>query len=305
MSINYSNRLLQAFLVLADCRQFTLAAQRCHLSQSAFSQAIARLEDELGARLFERSTRSVTLTSEGRLFLPKAQGLVQDFNAAVVELRNHAERRQGSVAIAALPSLSAEWLPKVMSEFRSRYPGITAKIFDTDTEGTLRLVRERKVDFSINAASSDEDEFDTEPLFRDRFFLVCRSDNPLALAKQVLLKKLAGADYIHSTRTGSMWRQLYPLMRNVAVRDTGIEVAYLSTLAGLIAEGFGISIVNGVSLVYFKRTGLVAVPIADRGLAYQVQLVKSRGHGLSAAARGLRELVVADGVNLQTIPKHR
>ena len=72
-SLSLSSSLLNTFVTLAHTRQFTLAARRCNLSQSAFSHAIARLEIEVGAKLFERSTRSVTLTPEGDLLLPVAQ----------------------------------------------------------------------------------------------------------------------------------------------------------------------------------------------------------------------------------------
>src|SRR5712692_1891218 len=68
MQINISTRLLRAFLALNECRHFTHAAERCHVSQSAFSVMIQKLETAVGARLFERDTRNVTLTPEGELF---------------------------------------------------------------------------------------------------------------------------------------------------------------------------------------------------------------------------------------------
>jgi LysR family carnitine catabolism transcriptional activator len=289
--LNFSSALLNAFITLAHCRQFTLAAQRCHLSQSAFSQAIVRLEAQVGARLFDRNTRSVSLTPEGELFLPVAQRIIEEFEAAAADLRDHADRRKGKVAIAALPSFSAEWLPRIIADFQQRYPGIRLQLFDVVLERTLSLVREGVVDFAINADFGDDDEFDVRPLFSDGYFLVCPPGHPLARRRSIRLRDLAGEPYIHSTRTGSMWRQLFPHLQAIALHDTGFEVSYLSTLAGMVASGLGVSVVTGVSLFNFTRMGLAAVPISDPGLHYLIRIVKRRGRSLSVAARSLQDML--------------
>lgn len=290
--MNFSGPLLNAFVTLAQSRRFTVAARRCHLSQSAFSQAIARLESHVGTRLFERSTRSVVLTPEGERLLPVAQRVLDEMQAAIGELRDHAERRTGKVAIAALPSLAADWLPGVFARFRERYPGIALQLHDVVLERTLALVREGTVDFAINANAGYEEEFETTPLFEDRFHLVCRPDHALARRRSVRLTALTGQPYIHSLRNASMWRQLYPRLREVALRDTGIEVNYLATLAGMIANGLGVSIVTGMALFNFTRRGLVCVPITEPGLRYRVDLVRRRGHAPSIAARAFEETLM-------------
>lgn len=290
---NLSTHLLNAFVTLAHCHQFNLAAQRCHLSQPAFSQAIRRLEQELGVRLFDRNTRSVLLTPEGELFLPVAQQVLDSLKGAVENLRNHAEHRVGKVAIAALPSIAAEWLPPILVEYRERYPGIAVQLFDVILQSTLALVREGVVDFAVNADTNLKDEFDVRPLFEDRFYLVCRPDHSLAERRGILLQDLAGQRYIHSIKTASVWRQLYPYLRQVPLRDSGFEVGYLSTIAGLIASGAGISVVAGISLFNFTRAGLKAVPVRDDGLRYQIIAIKRRGRTLSIAAQTLEDLLAA------------
>ena len=290
-SLNVSAPLLNAFVTLAHCRQFTLAAQRCNMSQSAFSQAIARLESEVGARLFDRNTRSVSLTPEGDVLLPVAQRVLEDLQTAIGDLRDHANRRKGMVAVAALPSLAAEWVPAVLAEFHARYPGIAVNLFDVVFERTLALVREGTVDFVISALAGLDEEFDTRVIFADRFFLVCRPEHALASRRSVRLSALAGQTYIHTTRTGSMWRSLYPHLREVPLRDAGFEVSYLSTLAGMIANGWGVSVVTGVSLFHFTRLGLAAIPISDDGLHYDVGIAQRRGRSLSIAARALADLL--------------
>src|SRR2546430_16718682 len=117
--MNISSRQLDAFIALAQLSGFTLAAQRCHLSQPAFSALIKGLEDGVGVRLFDRSTRHVALTQEGAQFLDAAQRIRADLGDAVHGLREAAALQRGRVSIALLPSRSEE--RRVGKECRSRW----------------------------------------------------------------------------------------------------------------------------------------------------------------------------------------
>jgi DNA-binding transcriptional LysR family regulator len=120
--MNISSRQLDAFIALAQLGSFTLAAQRCHLSQPAFSALIKGLEEGVGVRLFDRSTRHVALTQEGAQFLDAAQRIRTDLGDAVQGLREAAALQRGRVSIALLPSLAAAWLPPVLALFHARHP---------------------------------------------------------------------------------------------------------------------------------------------------------------------------------------
>lgn len=290
----FSGRLLGAFLALTDTGQFKLAADRLNVSQSAFSQMIARLEAQLGVRLFDRDTRHVALTPEGQMLVPAARALVASIESMYADLRDHAEQRTGKVSVAALPSLAADWLPGILAEYRGSRPGIKLQLFDAAAEPSLELVRRGAVDFAINAPATDTDEFDTKVLFYERYFLVCRTDHALAARKSIALKELKGCDYVHSLRTGSLWRWIEPHVQGIEFNDTGFEVSQLSTLAGLVANGLGVSIVPNFALFQFRRYGLATVPIRDRALYRPLMLVKRRGQTLSVAASALLDLIAAN-----------
>lgn len=291
---DFSGRLLGAFLALVDCGQFKLAAERCNVSQSAFSQMISRLEEQLGTRLFDRDTRSVSLTPEGRLLVPIARSVEAGVESMFAELRDHAEHRKGKVAIAALPSLSADWLPKILADFHRQHPGIKLQLHDTVAEPVLELVRRGTVDFAINALATGSEEFDAEFLFNEPYYFICRADHPLAEHKALRLKDLKGCNYIHTLRSGSLWRWIEPHVQGIELNDTGFEVQQLSTLAGLIANGIGESIVPAFALFQFQRLGLKAVRLRDRALLRPLFMVKRRGHTLSVAARSLVRAIAAD-----------
>lgn len=290
--LNLSSRALHAFLTLATCRNFTIAADRCHMSQSAFSQLIGRLEDEIGARFFERTSRSVTLTNEGEIFLPVAKNMILELDSVMVDIRAHAEGRKGKVAIAALPSLSSNWIPAILANFRERAPEIQVRLFDVPLERIQTMVREQLVDFGLNADARPDEEFESQLVFKDSFFLVCHPSHPLAKKSEgIFIAELRGHEYIHTMRSASMWQRIYPFLDGVGVKDTGLEVSNLSTLAGLVAHGMGVSIVVGSAVTNFRLLGVCAIPVKDEKLSYEVQLITRRHRPVSPAAHLMIELI--------------
>src|SRR6266498_1178420 len=195
--LNVSTRQVKAFVALAEQKNFTRAAAQCHLSQSAFSTLIRTLEDAISIRLFDRDTRKVELTPEGRLFLDGATRLLDDFRTALDNLGEHVARRRGRVALAALPSLAAGWLPGVLAQFRGRYPGIELDVADELSENCVERVRSGRADFSLAAVRASAPELRTDPFCSDRFHLVCRADHPLARLRKPTLTDLAGEPFIH------------------------------------------------------------------------------------------------------------
>ena len=286
---NISSKLLQAFVALADCRHFTRAAERCHLSQSAFSAVIRKLETALGARLVERDTRNVTLTVEGEMFVEVARGLLADMAAAFGNMSDYVARRKGRVAIAALPSLAAHGLPAVIAEYRASYPGIKVQLHDALSDQCLNLLRQGKVDLAITAPSARLAEFETRSLCSDPFYLVCRRDHRLARKRRVLLPDLAGCELIHLAKSTSVRQHVELLTQGIAVRDSGLEVEHLATVAGLVEQGLGVALVPALTLFQFKKLDLVAVPLAPGQPERPILLAMPRT--LSVAAQGMLELI--------------
>ncbi len=287
LSGHLSGRLIDAFLALEDTKRFAVAAQRCHVSPSAFSQIIARLEELVGARLFDRNTRHVALTPEGEIFSQGAHRIAAEMNASLAELRERSSRTVGRVAIAAPPSLCAAWLPEQMAVFRTHNPGIAQRLHDVVSDRCMTLVAAGEVDFGLNAQRGNTLEFEAELLFNERLFVVCRSDDTLARHSTLALKDLRGREFIHTVRSGSVWQQMQPMLAEAGVHDSGLEVSQFGTLAGLVASRFGISVVPQFSVRLCERPGLVAVPVSDRKALRPIYMVKRRHRSLSMAAAAM------------------
>lgn len=289
--MDLSTRDLRAFLMLAEQLNFSRAADRFCLSQSAFSTLIRQLEQQVGVRLFDRDSRNVRLTAEGEVFRQSARRLVGDFEEALAELDDRAARRTGRVAVAALPSLAAGWLPTVFARFHGRHPGIALELFDTLSETCLAMVRSGQADFALAAGGQADAQLQTQVLCADRFHLVCRADHPLAAMRSVRLKDLVAFPFVHLARSSSVRQHLDAAAHPLQMR-TILEVEHLATVMGMVANGVGITVVPALTLFHFRQPELVARPVSASGLTRKIYLVRPRGQSLSIAAQGLYDLML-------------
>lgn len=296
--MNISTRQIDAFLALAAQRNFTRAAVQCHLSQPAFSALVRTLEDDLGLRLFDRSTRHVELTAEGENFLESARRIRAEVDAALAGMRDAATLQRGRVAVALLPSLAAGWLPDVLARFSAAHPGIELDIADVLSEPCIERVAAGKADFALAAIRADTPELRAEPFCTDGFHLVCRDDHPLARRAVGKSKKatlsagdLAAWPFVHLARTSSV-RQYLEAAFHPQVMRTLVEVEQLATVMGMVRAGLGISVVPTLTLFHFAQPGLVTRPLNLPGLTRQIYLVRRRDRGLSPAAQALYALVM-------------
>jgi LysR family transcriptional regulator, carnitine catabolism transcriptional activator len=123
--LDVSTRTLRALIALDEARHFSLATEHCSITQSALSQAIGKLEKQIGLRLVDRDRRRVNFTGEGERMVATAQRLVLELELDEIshDLRDHAALRKGRIVIAVQPSLAAHWLPPTITQFKARYPG--------------------------------------------------------------------------------------------------------------------------------------------------------------------------------------
>lgn len=308
--MNLSSRQIQAFIALTESLSFTRAAAQCHLSQPAFSALIRSLEEGLGLRLFDRSTRHVSLTSEGEDFLVAAKRIRAEMDAALSSMRSTASLERGRVSIALLPSLAAGWLPDVLKPYRDQHPGVEINIADVLSEPCIERVASGKADFALAAVRVDTPELRAEPFCSDDFYLVCRLDHPLAQTPlpgtsptrgtrgtgsrsartSAQLRTLAAWPFIHMARHSSV-RQYLEAAFHPQNMHTVMEVEQLSTVAGMVLAGLGISVVPALTLFHFEHPQLTTRPLHLPGLTRQIFLVRRRDRGLSVAAQSLYEHV--------------
>src|SRR5882724_5229900 len=132
--MNISLRQLRAFATIGHLGSFTRAAEALHATQPALSAQIGELEGALGVRLFDRSTRSVTITRAGHDLLPVVDKILADVELVVTHAHDVSRINVGRVIVAALPSVSSTLLPRAVVRFRAQHPGVTFVLKDALAE---------------------------------------------------------------------------------------------------------------------------------------------------------------------------
>lgn len=293
--VNVTLKHLQAFVGVAREGSFTAAAKRLALSQPALTIQINQLEEELGVRLFDRTTRRVALSDNGAGFLPSAERLLDDFESAIAEVREVAERRRGRVGVATLPSIAVKLMPDIVAEYQEAYPGISVHLHDANASGVQRLVRRKEVDFGLASQFEPDQDLAFETVLRDRFGLVCRRDHPLAGgAGPVSWDALSGHAFLGLARdTG-----IRPLLESVealpdSLRQPRVEVSNIATLEGMLRAGVGISALPELAVPEGRDGDVVFRPLTTPELTRSVCLISRRGRSLSPAAQSMRDMIVA------------
>lgn len=284
--VNLSTKHLKAFKALATEKNFTKAASQCHLTQPALSVLIQNLEEQVGAKLFERNTRNVMLTPEGLLFDAFADKLLDDFEHALSELRQHVSKKAGHVTVAALPSVAVGSLIPAVAQFNRIYPGVSVAFIDVTADECLSLVKTRKADFAVTFVGEHHPELISQPLCSDSFYVVCSTDHPLAASKKLRQQDILAHPVIQFVRSTSIRQHLdasfYP-----EKLITHMEVSNLSTVAGLVANNMGISIVPGLSLFLYTKPDIAIIPLELEVPNRMICLVQARDRVQSVAAQAL------------------
>jgi len=291
MSARPSLADLRAFVTVAQQRSFAAAAKALHLSQPALSRRISNLEDGVGVRLFDRTTRSVQLTLLGERFLAEVGGLVAEVDRSVENLRDAAQLESGDVTVGCVFSAVHHFLPSVIRTFRARHPRVLVKIIEEGADEVLASVKQGEADFALNYIGMQDPEVDFTPLLKEPYVLAVPIGHPLARRRSVRWQELAEhpqARVSHASRNRLLIDQalaeLPPLPRPVC------EVRHVSTLIGLVQNGLGVAVVPRLALPT-GRSDVVGVKLDHPVVSRTVGLIRRSGRSLSPAAASFARLV--------------
>ena len=291
--MNFTLRDLEAFRSVTRFGNFTRAARALNMSQPALTVRVHHLEEALGVRLLDRTTRSVTLTEVGREFLPTVERVLGEIDAVAVSVRDLAGGRRGLVTIAALPSGASTGLPRTIAAFKARHPGVTLRVRDGVAARVTALVKSGEADFGIGSPTRRDPGLRVSPLMHDHLGVAFRPGHPLERRKHVRVRDLLGCPLIlldadHSVRV-LIERAFESLGHSIA---PAYEASYVPTALGLAGAGLGVAVVAySADAGAAHAAGLRARVIEDPSLVRQISLIESARRSLSPAARELAMLI--------------
>lgn len=292
MSIKFDLNDLQAFRALVECGSFRKAAESVRITQPALSRRIDKLEAALNVRLFERTTRKVTLTSVGRAFLPQAERILDDIDIAIMSIGDVAATRVGCVTVACVPSAAYYFMPQVINRFHGLYPRYKIKLLDASANDVNTAVALGEADFGLSFSGNLAPEVDFDLLLQERYVLACRRDHPLATRAQVSWEEMCSYDYITLDKTSGNRLVLdQALMRLHLSRQSLVETRHVTTTLGLVKAGVGVAAIPSIALPINEHPVLVGVPLVEPEVVRNVGIIKRRGRTLTPAATELEQLV--------------
>jgi len=286
---------LQAFLSIAERGSFQKAAAHLNLSQTAVSHRMRKLEDELGIKLFARTTREVTLTRAGIDFLPKAQKAIAGLEQSFDELKQQGAKRRERLDIACLPVFAVHHLPPILSRFNRTHPDVEIRIFETPSAAIAALVESGEVEFGLSVIQTNRWDLDVEAIADVPLVLACPTSHPLARKRAVTWKELRNTPLIR-VGTKTAIRSIIDDAMGAAhlAPNWQYEVQHVETAVHLVEAGLGLAVVLSVDVAFHRGRSVIAMPLRAPKVVVTYGLVTRRGMPLSPAAAAVRELLVQE-----------
>ena len=275
---------LRYFCAVARHGTFTRASEVEHVAQPSLSQQIAKLEAELGARLFDRLPRSAKLTVFGKAFLPKAESILRELDAAKTELQEMTGNERGEVAVGIIPTIAAYLLPKLLNGFSSRHPMITVKIFEDITPVLLQRLHEGSIDMAVAALPIAGSELDSEELFEEKLFAVLPQKHRRAGRASISLTELNSEPFL-LLKEGHCFRDsvIAACRQSKMSPSVVFESGQFATILAMVSAGMGVSAVPAMAVQ--PHPGCKFVAISGKHSTRRVGIVTSRHHFQSRAQR--------------------
>jgi DNA-binding transcriptional LysR family regulator len=286
---------LEVFLTVARERRFSRAAEKLYRTQSAVSQTIHKLEQELGEALFDRSSRDGVLTDAGKVLYEYAEKLVNLRAEAAESLSELRELQKGKLVIAA-NEFTALYLLRILAEFRRLHPMIKITVERALGSRIPDDVLRYNVEFGVLSYEAQEPALHSVVVYLDELVFVVPPKHPLASAREISIRQL-GAESFVAHMVSSPYRekviQLFKTHKTPLHMD--LELPTLQAIKQFVAMGNGVAFVPEISVeAELARGELVRISVKELQLKRKLRLIYRRDANLSHAARAF--LKVAEAV---------
>ncbi len=281
---------LRYFLAVAQTGRFTSAARQCNVSQPSLSIQIAKLEEELGGPLFERTRRGGKLTARGETFLPRAKTILEEMESAREDAKALSGLSLGKVSLGCMPTTGAHLLPPILTAFRKAYPKIQIQLREESSPGLAQDLEQGEVELALVDDAGLRPSLERQVLLTEGLLLAFPARHPLAKRKGLNLRQVAEEPFI-LMKPGHGFRQIIlelfhkaGLEPKVVFESDGIE-----TVQALAASGLGISLVPQMVANF---PGVAYVELSQPQAFRTLYLAWRKKAKLSPAAEALKKVIV-------------
>lgn len=284
--MEFTSRQLRAFLLVAQHRSFTRAAEAMFITPSGLSVLIRELETQLGFRLFDRTTRHVAVSAHGSAFFPVAQRSLEELELASVQIGKSAAQATSSISIGATPLMITNVLSQTVRTFHLRRPDLRVRLYDgVDPPTIFQMVVDRKLDMALGAFFKRKMGIQREPLFRSSLILISPDRRGHSANKSIPWSALSG-ETLYTMPAGRPLQHL--VSKNLAHAGAApkeiVVLNYLETQIAMVEAGEGVAVVPSFVLPMCQNRNIRYSRLTNPEVCLEFHAVRNRARKLPAAA---------------------
>jgi LysR family hydrogen peroxide-inducible transcriptional activator len=233
---------LRYFLEVARRQNFTRAAEDLAISQPALSRSIQKLEEEIGQPVFERQTRSLSLTDAGTLLQSRAQQVLTILEDTKAEITD--DGQSGRVRVGAIPTIAPYFLPEVLRKFSEEFPKAMLIVQENTTDALLKSCRQGEIDLAVLALPLPAKHLEVEALFEEELLLVLPLDHPLLNKKAIRLSDVEPYPFVLLDEAHCLSDNIASFCRERSFQPLAVErTSQLAMVQELVSLAHGVSMI--------------------------------------------------------------
>lgn len=282
--IDYTARQLRGFLLVADFQSFTRAADALFITPSGLSVMISQLEAQVGFRLFDRTTRHVSLTPDGSDLLVATRASVQQLDAAIARIAEKAHRATQEISVGAPALIASNIMPLAIGEFQAQRPDLHIRLFDSDLTTILQQVENGELDMGLGFFNPSSGTRRT-PFFRFSLMVARPSSEPSKQRTTMTWSALNGETLI-ALRPSSPIQKVIDkqLARSKVVVHTVDVLNSLDTQLAMVEAGHGIAIIPSFGIPACRNRKLVTTRLTSPIVSVDFHQIRNRATRLPEGA---------------------
>ncbi|WP_072802740.1 LysR family transcriptional regulator [Rhodococcoides yunnanense] len=297
MVLNLGIMHLRCIVAIADHESFTEAAAALGMVQSSLSRSVAEAERRLDVSLFERTTRRVAVTPDGRAVTEHARRMVSDFDEGLAQIARFVTGDRGSVSVACLPSLAATFLPPYVVRFRREHPDVQLEIRDGLRQESLDDLLSGAVDLALVSTPGVIPGVQQQTLTTDSFYCALAPTHRLANRPQLDWTDLEAEPFIAFGPQSSIAGPVLHALDAAGVTTGPVMHAQnVGAVAGLVAAGLGITAVPRMVLPMMSFAGLVHIPLVPT-VERTISLLRMEARHETASVRHFVRCLLTDATD--------
>lgn len=273
------------FIEVANTKSFSRAAENLYITQPTISKMIKNLEDELGIALFDRSKKQLQLTDAGKIILEQAKLIDLAFHNLEEELDHLLGLKKGHIRIGLPPIFDAHMFLKIVSNFHSKYPGITFQLVEEGSKKIEEDVENNLLDVGVIVLPTKKELFEYFAFMEEDLKLVLHTSHPLADREKVDLSELAKEDFILFNKDFVLNDRIIQSCKSVGFTPTIIaESSQRSFIEDMVAWKLGVALLPAGACKHLNKN-IKSIKVVNPTLSWRLGIIWSKNQYLSYAAK--------------------